>query len=210
MAKKSPTKELAQQAFTTIEAWQKWLEKNHASSRGLWIKFAKKGSKARSITYAQALDGALAWGWIDGQKAALDESWWLQKFCPRGPRSIWSQINRDKAIAMMEAGTMQPPGALAVESAKKSGRWDAAYASPSKSTVPPDLALALTKNTRAAKFFDTLDSANRYAILFRVHTAKKPETRAARIMKFVAMLAKGEKLHPRAGHRTAAPRRGAL
>jgi uncharacterized protein YdeI (YjbR/CyaY-like superfamily) len=189
-------RELVQRAFATPAAWEKWLEQNHDSSPGLWIKLAKKGSKAASINYAQALDVALAWGWIDGQKAALDETWWLQKFCARGPRSIWSEINRNKAIAMIEAGTMKPPGLAAIETAKKSGRWDAAYASQSKATVPPDLGVALSKNARAAKFFATLNAVNRYAILFRVHTAKKAETRAARIAKFVAMLAKGEKLHP--------------
>ena len=189
-------KELARRAFSTTDAWAKWLEENHASSPGLWIKFAKKGSSARSITYAQALDVALAWGWIDCQKAALDESWWLQKFCARGPRSIWSEINRNKALAMIESGAMKPSGLLAIERAKKAGLWDSAYAPQSKATVPADLEAALAKNARASKFFATLDSANRYAILFRVHNAKKAETRAARIDKFVAMLAKGEKLHP--------------
>ena len=189
-------KELAQRAFSTTEAWADWLRDHHASSPGLWIKFAKKGSKARSITYAQALDVALAWGWIDGQKRGLDESWWLQKFCARGPRSIWSEINRNKALKMIEAGTMKPPGLAAIESAKKSGRWDSAYASQSTATVPPDLEAALARNARAAKFFATLNSVNRYAILFRLSTAKKAETRAARIAKFVAMLAAGEKLHP--------------
>jgi uncharacterized protein YdeI (YjbR/CyaY-like superfamily) len=189
-------RELQRLAFRTVEAWARWLPLHHASSPGLWVKFAKKGSKAESITYAQALDVALAWGWIDGQKAALDESWWLQKFCRRGVRSLWSEINRSKALAMIEAGTMQPSGMAAIELAKKSGRWASAYAPQSRATVPPDLEVALAKNKLATKHFTALDSANRYAILFLIQTAKKPETRAARIAKFVTMLAKGEKLHP--------------
>ena len=169
---------------------------HHASSRGVWVKLAKKGAKSASVSYAEALEVALAWGWIDGQKGKLDETAWLQRFTRRGPKSIWSRINREKAVALIEAGEMKPAGLAEVERAKKDGRWEAAYDSQSRATVPPDLGKALAANPRAAAFFQTLESHNRYAILFRVHTAKKPETRAARIEKFVAMLAKREKVHP--------------
>jgi len=142
------------------------------------------------------LEGALCFGWIDGQKAAFDEQYWLQKFTPRRPKSIWSQINCDKATALIESGRIQPSGLRQVELAKADGRWNAAYASQSKATVPDDLQDALDRNPQARDFFLTLNSVNRYAILFRIQTAKKAETRAARIQIFVDMLAKGEKPHP--------------
>ncbi len=183
-------------SFADAPAWSTWLAAHHASSRGVWLRIAKKGSKSASVTYAGALEVALTWGWIDGQKRKLDDAAWLQRFTPRGPKSIWSKINRDKAVALIEAGRMKPSGLAEVDRAKEDGRWDAAYDSQSKATVPPDLEAALAANTRAAAFFKTLESYNRYAILFRVHTAKKPETRTARIEKFVAMLAKHEKVHP--------------
>jgi uncharacterized protein YdeI (YjbR/CyaY-like superfamily) len=183
-------------SFADASVWSKWLAVHHASSRGVWLKVAKRGSKTRSVTYAEALEVALAWGWIDGQKGKLDETSWLQRFTRRGPKSIWSRINREKAVALIEAGEMKPAGLAEVERAKKDGRWEAAYDSQSRATVPPDLGKALAANPRAAAFFQTLESYNRYAILFRVQTAKKPETRAARIEKFVAMLAKHEKVHP--------------
>ena len=182
--------------FATTDAWSAWLCSHHASSKGVWLKIAKKGGPSTSITYAEALEEALAWGWIDGQKGKLDDTWWLQRFTPRGARSIWSKVNRQKALGLVEAGRMQPPGLAEVERAKRDGRWDAAYESQSRASVPPDLAKALAANPRAARFFETLESHNRYAVLFRVHTAKKPETRAMRIEKFVAMLARHEKLHP--------------
>jgi uncharacterized protein YdeI (YjbR/CyaY-like superfamily) len=183
-------------SFADRAAWQRWLSKHHATSRGLWLKFAKKGAPATSISYAQALDVALAWGWIDGQKRALDASFWRQRFTRRGPRSIWSRINRDKAIAMISSGEMQPAGLAEVERAQRDGRWDAAYESQSRATIPLDLAAALSAHPRAAEFFATLSAQNRYAILFRLHTAKRAETRVARIEKFVAMLERGETLHP--------------
>ena len=183
-------------AFADAPGWSRWLASHHASSRGVWLKIAKKATTSPSVTYAEALEVALAWGWIDGQKGKFDEAAWLQRFTPRGPKSIWSKINRDKALSLIEAGTMKPPGFAEVERARKDGRWEAAYDSQSKATVPPDLAEALAANPGAARFFETLESYNRYAILFRIHTAKKPETRAARIEKFVAMLAKHEKVHP--------------
>lgn len=184
-------------AFVHAEAWHAWLVKEHARSRGVWMKLAKAKSGIASVDYAGALDVALAWGWIDAQKASLDERHWLQKFCPRGPRSIWSKVNRDKIAALEAAGKMQPAGRAAVEAAKKDGRWDRAYDSPTRATVPDDLAVALAKSSKASKLFSELDGANRYAILHRVQTAKKAATRAKRIATFVEMLAKGETLHPR-------------
>ncbi len=183
-------------AFADGRAWSRWLATNHGSTEGVWLKIAKMASKSASVTYAEAVDVALAWGWIDGQKGKLDDTWWLQRFTPRRPRSLWSKRNCDRVAALVVAGAMKPPGLEEVDRAKRDGRWDAAYASPSRATVPPDLARALAANPRAETFFETLESRNRYAVLFRVHTAKKPETRAMRIEKLVAMLARHEKLHP--------------
>jgi uncharacterized protein YdeI (YjbR/CyaY-like superfamily) len=194
-AQGAPGQPIPTVSFATPRAWGAWLASNHASSRGVWLKLAKKDSKKASVTYAEALEVALAWGWIDGQKGKLDDTWWLQRFSRRGPKSIWSQINRDKAMALIDAGAMQPPGLAEIARAKRDGRWEAAYASQSRATVPEDLANALAANPRAARFFETLESHNRYAILFRVHTARKPETRAMRIEKFVGMLSRHEKLH---------------
>lgn len=177
-------------------AWERWLEKNHARSDGVWLVVARNGSGLRTPTHGEALDAALAWGWIDSQARPLDEKAWLQRFGPRRPRSLWSQRNCEKVIALEKAGRMRPPGAAAVAAAKADGRWDAAYASPSRATVPDDLARALEATPEAAAFFATLDSANRYAVLWRVATARKPETRAARIVKLVGMLARGERIHP--------------
>lgn len=182
-------------AFKTRVAWDAWLAKNHVTSRGLWLKLAKKGTGSGSVTYPEAVEVALAWGWIDGPKAAHDEGWWLQKFTPRSARSIWSKINREKAVALIRAGAMHPAGLAEVESAKKDGRWEAAYDSARSAGVPADLAVALAKNPRAAAFFATLDGANRYAVLFRIQNVKKAETRANKIATFVEMLARGERLH---------------
>jgi uncharacterized protein YdeI (YjbR/CyaY-like superfamily) len=192
---KTPPSDLPIQAFRDAKAWATWLTRNHASSSGLWIKVAKKDAGIRSIDYPEALEHALCWGWIDGQRRALDESWYLQRFTPRGRRSIWSKINCAKALALIESGKMQPAGLAEVERAKQDGRWERAYDSPSNASVPDDLAAALAANPEAAKFFATLDSTNRYAILHRTQTAKKPETRAKRIAQFVAMLAEGRKIH---------------
>ena len=138
-------------SFADARAWSRWLASHHASSRGVWLKIAKKGSKSESVTYAEALEVALIWGWIDGQKGKLDDAWWLQRFTPRGPKSIWSKTNREKAVALIEAGKMKPPGLAEVERAKRDGRWEAAYDSQSRATVPPDLAKALAANPRAAR-----------------------------------------------------------
>lgn len=197
VARKKPTPmEMPVISFAETEEWSAWLAARHHTSSGVWIKIAKKGSGQASITYAQALEVALASGWIDGQKGKLDRAWWLQKFTPRGARSMWSKINREKAMALIAAGKMMPAGLAEVERAKKDGRWDRAYESQSRATVPEDLELSLARNPRAKKFFATLDSRNRYAVLFRVQHAKKAETRARRIAQFVEMLAKGQKLHP--------------
>jgi uncharacterized protein YdeI (YjbR/CyaY-like superfamily) len=182
--------------FASVRAWAAWLASNHALSGGVWLKIGKKGSGHSSVTYAEALEVSLAWGWIDGQKRPVDEAWWLQKFTRRGPRSLWSKVNCEKALALIASGAMKAPGLAEVERAKQDGRWEAAYDSQSRAAVPADLAEALAANPRASRFFETLESRNRYAILFRVHTAKKPQTRAARIEKFIAMLARHEKVHP--------------
>ncbi len=183
-------------SFATPAAFSTWLSKNHDKSPGLWLKLAKKDTKTKSINYAEAVEVLLMWGWIDGQKQTAEEAgFWLQKVTPRGTKSVWSQINRQKALALIEAGRMQPPGLHQVERAKADGRWAAAYASAKTATVPEDLSAALAKNARARKFFETLDGTNRYAILWRIGQAKKPETRVARIAKFVEMLAKHEKIH---------------
>lgn len=196
MAARTPTPELSTLHPANAQAWWDWLAKHHAASPGVWLQLDKKSGGATNLSYAEALDAALAWGWIDGQKASLDEAAWLQKFSPRRPRSIWSKINRDKVQALIDAGKMQASGLAVVTAAKNDGRWDAAYDPPSRVTVPDDFNSAMAANPAAAAFFLTLNATNRYALLHRVQTAKKPETRARRIGEFVAMLARGEKLHP--------------
>jgi uncharacterized protein YdeI (YjbR/CyaY-like superfamily) len=190
------SEELPIKGFATQQDWEAWLAEHSADPTGIWLKIAKKSAGVLSISYAEALEGALCYGWIDGQKAAFDEHYWLQKFTPRRAKSIWSQINCDKVTTLIEAGRIQPAGLRQVEQAKADGRWEAAYTSQSKASVPDDLQEALDKNPQAYEFFLTLNSVNRYAILFRVQTARKAETRATRIQKFVEMLAKGEKLYP--------------
>ncbi len=194
MTKATPV--LPLKLFKTQKAWATWLDKNHAHSPGVWLQIAKKAGGVKSVSYAEALEVALCYGWIDGQKQGFDETMWLQKFTPRGPRSIWSKINREKAEELIKSGRMQPAGLAAIDRAKKNGYWEAAYDSHRTATVPADLQEALDQNATAQAFFATLDSANRYAILWRVQTAKKPETRARRIAQFVAMLEQHEKLHP--------------
>jgi uncharacterized protein YdeI (YjbR/CyaY-like superfamily) len=188
--------ELPVALFETPEAFAAWLEQNHASSPGVWLRLAKKGAPLASLSYAEALDEALCHGWIDSQKRAHDEHSWLQRFTPRGPKSLWSKVNRDKVEALVAAGRMKPAGLAAVEQARADGRWDAAYDSARTMTVPDDLRAALDADPAASAAFDGLNGANRYAVLWRVQTAKKPETRARRIGTLVAMLARGETLHP--------------
>jgi uncharacterized protein YdeI (YjbR/CyaY-like superfamily) len=182
--------------FADTEEWERWLHEHHESAPGLWLKLAKKGSAAASVTYAQALELALCFGWIDGQKGAYDESWWLQRFTPRGPRSRWSRINREKAQELEHAGRLRPAGLREIERARADGRWEAAYESQSRATVPDDLRRELDRDPAARAFFESLERHNRYAILYRIHDAKRPETRARRIARFMEMLRAGEKPHP--------------
>lgn len=181
--------------FANRAAWAVWLEKNHRNWPGLWLRLAKKGSGVRSVTYAEALEVALCYGWIDGQKRGESEQAWLQRFLPRSAKSIWSKINREKATALIASSRMKPAGLGAVEAAKKDGRWEAAYDSPKGATVPEDFQAALDASPRARDFFRTLDGANRYAVLFRIQTVKKAETRGRKIREFVEMLERKEKIH---------------
>jgi uncharacterized protein YdeI (YjbR/CyaY-like superfamily) len=189
------TTEFPIKPFPSKTKWAEWLAKQHDKSAGVWLKLAKKDSGIPSVTYEEALDVALCYGWIDGQKKSLDHRYWLQKFTPRGSKSIWSKINTEKAERLIAAGEMKPAALKAVEAARQDGRWDAAYASQKNITIPEDFQAALDKNKKAKTFFATLNSANRYAILFRIRTAKKAETRAKRIQQFIQMLERGEKLH---------------
>ncbi|MFE0370277.1 YdeI/OmpD-associated family protein [Streptomyces tendae] len=182
-------------SFATQEEWEKWLEENHEDTTGIWFRVPKTGSGVDGVDYAHALESALCYGWIDGQKKKQDEQHWLQRFTPRRSGSKWSKVNREKATELIKAGRMRPAGQREVDRAKKDGRWEAAYASQSRATVPDDLQAALDAAPAARDFFATLDSRNRFAILHRVEDAKKAETRAARIEKFVAMLAEGKKLY---------------
>lgn len=181
---------------TNAASWARWLKRHHASAAGVWLRIAKKDSGIASVDYAAALEEALCWGWIDGQRKSDDAQYFQQRFTPRTKRSMWSQINRDKVLKLIDEGRMQPAGHAEIERAKADGRWDAAYEGVAVATAPPDLQAALDANKKAAKFFATLDSRNRFAVLFRTQSAKKPETRARRIAQFVEMLAKGEKIHP--------------
>ncbi len=181
--------------FESKKKWADWLAKQHDKSAGIWLKIAKKDVGVPSVTYDEALDVALCYGWIDGQKKGFDDRHWLQKFTPRGPKSIWSKINTQKAERLIASGAMQPAGLKAIELAKQDGRWQAAYEGQKNASVPADLQAALDKNKKAKAFFTTLNSVNRYAILFRIQNAKRPETRAKRIQQFVEMLERGEKIH---------------
>ncbi|MET1162077.1 MAG: YdeI/OmpD-associated family protein [Pseudoxanthomonas sp.] len=180
--------------FEDQQAWEKWLSAN-AGGKGIWLQIAKKGAGVASVNYAEALEVALCHGWIDGQKRGHDDCFFLQRFTPRRPRSLWSKINIGHAERLIAAGRMRPAGLREVEAAKADGRWEVAYGSFSDMEVPEELAAALRKNRKAKAFFDKLDRTNRYSFCWRVHTAKKPETRIARADKFVEMMAKGEKIH---------------
>jgi uncharacterized protein YdeI (YjbR/CyaY-like superfamily) len=183
-------------SFATQQDWEAWLKEHHTATRGMWLKIAKKDTGIPSLSYAEALESALCYGWIDGQKASCDEQYWLQKFTPRGPKSMWSKVNCDKATALLASDRMQPAGRRQVELAKADGRWEAAYESQSKISIPDDFQRELDNNQKAQEFFTTLNSVNRYAILFRIQTAKKPETRSTRIKKFIEMLSNNQKLYP--------------
>ncbi len=176
-------------AFATLHDWETWLEKHHSETKGVWLKLAKKATGLPSITHDEAVDGALCYGWIDGQAASYDSQYWLQKFTPRGPRSRWSQVNRDKVGDLLAAGKMRAAGIRQVEEAQADGRWEAAYERQSQAGVPEDLQQALQKDQKAQAFFTTMNKTQRYAILLSIQTAKRAETRAARIQRVIEMLA---------------------
>jgi uncharacterized protein YdeI (YjbR/CyaY-like superfamily) len=182
--------------FEHQRAWEEWLSRNHGETTGVWIRIAKKGSKVRSLTHADALESALCFGWIDAQKKPESADAWLQRFTPRGKQSTWSKLNRQKALALIECGRMRDSGLEEVLRAKKDGRWEQAYDSPRSATVPDDFQAALNKSAKAKAFFATLESRNRYAILYRIQTVKRAETRARKIAEFIAMLENHEKIHP--------------
>ncbi len=182
-------------SFKTASAFGTWLKKNHNTSAGIWMKFFKKNSGVKSITYSEALDEALCWGWIDSQAKTFDEKAYLQRFTPRKRRSIWSKRNRDHVARLVKAGRMQPPGQAQVDAAKTDGRWEAAYDSPKNTKVPPDFLKRLAQNKKAQKFFETLNRTNTYAIAWRLQTAKKPETREKRLRELLQMMIAGKKLH---------------
>jgi uncharacterized protein YdeI (YjbR/CyaY-like superfamily) len=182
--------------FATRHDWRAWLDVHHTTSRGVLLLIARKGFGRRTVTYAEAVEVALCYGWIDGQKQRHDDSGWLQKFSPRGARSVWSKLNRERAEALISSGEMRPPGLAEVARAKADGRWAEAYDSQRTAVVPDDLQAALKAHPEAKAFFETLNSANRYAILWRLQTAKKAETRERRLRQFIEMLERHEKLHP--------------
>jgi uncharacterized protein YdeI (YjbR/CyaY-like superfamily) len=191
-----PPDDLPVLSFASQEDWAAWLDANHATVNGLWLRLAKKASGLRSVTYSEAVEVALCYGWIDGQARGYDEQTSLQRFTPRRAKSVWSRINRDKAEALIAEGRMQPAGLAAVEAAKRDGRWDAAYHSPRNAVVPDDLQRALDDNPAASAFFATLSGQNRYAVLYRIQTARKAETRTKRIQQYVEMLARQETIYP--------------
>jgi uncharacterized protein YdeI (YjbR/CyaY-like superfamily) len=190
-----PLKDTPVLLFESRQTWHGWLHTHHIESSGAWLKLAKKSSGHTSISYDEALEEALCYGWIDGQKQRYDNHYWMQKFTPRGPKSLWSKINVAKIEALLQSDKMQPAGLAAVEMGRKSGAWNAAYDSPSTTTVPKDFQTALEENPKAKQFFETLNKANVYGFCWRIQTAKKPETRKARIDTFIDMLNRGEKLH---------------
>lgn len=182
--------------FASAQDWERWLEENQAESAGVWIKFAKKGSGTPTVSSAEAVEVALCFGWIDGQLAPYDEAWWLVRYTPRRPRSKWSRLNCERVTRLRAEGRMRPAGMREVELAQADGRWEAAYEPQSRAQVPEDLAAALEDNPKAKAFFATLNRVNRYAILYRIQDAKRAQTRADRIRKFVEMLERGELIHP--------------
>ncbi len=182
-------------SFESAQEWEEWLAENHASSGGIWLCFFKKGSGREALTYAEALDVALCYGWIDGQAKKRDELSYLQKFTPRRPRSVWSKRNTEHIERLIEAGRMKPAGLKEVEKAKADGRWQRAYDSPGNMTIPQDFLEALSRNEKAKAFFETLNKTNTYAIAWRLQTAKRPETREKRMKAIIEMLERGEKFH---------------
>ncbi|MGZ4223017.1 MAG: YdeI/OmpD-associated family protein [Solirubrobacteraceae bacterium] len=181
--------------FPDTAKWDAWLDEHHDSSPGVWLQIAKKGAPSATVDYARALEQAIRYGWIDGQKRGFDEHYWLQRFTPRGPRSKWSQVNRDKALELIAQDRMKPAGLAQFEAATRDGRLDEAYEPQSRATVPEDFQQALDQNPAAAEFFATLSGANRYAFLYRLHHVKKPEARAKRIATCIEMLTEGRTFH---------------
>jgi uncharacterized protein YdeI (YjbR/CyaY-like superfamily) len=176
-------------------AWERWLDTNHDSARGLWLKIAKKGAATSTVNYDEALEEAIRYGWIDGQKARFDDTYFLQRFTPRGPRSKWSQVNRKKALELIADNRMMPAGLARVEAARRDGRFDDAYEPQSRATIPEDFQRALNDNPDAGEFFATLKGANRYAFLYRLHHVKPPAARAKRITRYIEMLREGKTFH---------------
>jgi len=183
-------------SFADPLSFESWLEVNCEISPGIRLQIAKKNSGVVTISYNEALEVALCYGWIDSQKEAFDENTWLQRFTPRGAKSIWSKVNKDKAELLILNGRMKTPGYKAIEEAKKNGNWDKAYESQSIASLPEDFAIELERSAKAKAFYDTLDRQNKYAILFRIHNAKKKETREKRIRQFIQMLEEGKKIYP--------------
>jgi uncharacterized protein YdeI (YjbR/CyaY-like superfamily) len=190
------TGELEAVQLASQREWEEWLEAQHGKASGVWLKIAKKGSGVQTVSHREALESALCFGWIDAQRRPLDERFFLQRFTPRRRKSSWSRVNRDKVLELARAGRVRPAGLAEIERARRDGRWDAAYEPQSAATVPSDLRRELDANPRARAFFDELDSRNRYAILYRLQVAKRPETRARRLEKFVSMLNAREKVYP--------------
>lgn len=182
-------------SFKSLDKWESWLTKNHTKSPGVWLRIAKVGSSQKTISYAEALDGALCYGWIDGRKEKFDTESWLQRFTPRRSKSIWSKRNIEHAERLVKAKRMRPAGLHEIERAKADGRWEAAYDSPGEAKVPDDFLKALAKNRKAKKFFATLSKTNVYSIVWRLQTAKKPETREKRIKMIIEMLESGITFH---------------
>jgi uncharacterized protein YdeI (YjbR/CyaY-like superfamily) len=182
-------------SFTSLDDWEAWLEKNHAGCSGIWLRIYKKGSGVKSVSYPEALDGALCFGWIDGLKRPFDSKSWIQRFTPRRPKSLWSKINTGHVERLTGIGKIRPAGLAAIEAAKKDGRWHVAYHSPGKAAIPKDFLAALSKNKKAKVFFETLNKTNLYSIAWRLQTAKKPATRERRMTAILDMLAKEKKFH---------------
>jgi len=182
-------------AFDSPRTWEAWLAKHHAASSGIWLRIYKKASGKASVTYTEALDAALCYGWIDSQKRPKDALSWLQRFGPRRAKSGWSRINTLNAERLIKAGRMKPAGLKEVVAAKEDGRWQRAYDSPGAAVIPADFLKELSKNRKAQSFFEGLNKANTYAIAYRLQTAKRPETRQKRMLFILAMLARGEKFH---------------
>ena len=194
--RKPPAEALPARPFAQQQDWHAWLEANHGSAPGLWLQIAKAGTGIPSVSYDQALETALCFGWIDGQKKKHDDQYWLQRFTPRAKQSAWSRNNREKALSLIASGKMEEAGLREIETAKGDGRWNAAYDSASKAAVPEDFQAALDSNDRARGFFANLDSRNRYSMLYRIQTVKKAETRARKIAEFVQMLERHEAFYP--------------